>query len=255
MDDLFPTERHQQILTLLQQAGRVNVSDLSQKFGVSEVTIRSDLQSLAAQNLIVRTHGGAVLSSRPPELSLTLRRQKQVVEKERIGAVAAEWVHDGDAVFLDTSSTTLAIAPHLKTRRDLTVLTNSLAMVQTLMVAPHITVVMIGGVLRRDTASFIGADGLGVLSKYNLATGFFGAHGLSFPEGLTDVSIGEAEIKRGVVTLCRQVIAVIDSTKWGRVGPASFARPEEIHTIITDLKAPTGLVERVRSLGTRVIQV
>jgi DeoR family transcriptional regulator of aga operon/DeoR family fructose operon transcriptional repressor len=101
----------------------------------------------------------------------------------------------------------------------------------------------------------MGTDGLAILHKYNLKTGFFGAHGLSFPEGLTDVSAGEAEVKRQVVTLCRQVVALIDATKWGRVGPASFARPEDLHIIVTDALAPVELVEQARSLGTRVLQV
>jgi len=103
--DLYPAERQQHILAHLNRNGRASVSELSQMFGVSEVTIRADLQMLAAQDLIVRTHGGAVLTPRNPVLSLTLRRQQQVAEKERIGATAAELVANGDAVFLDASST------------------------------------------------------------------------------------------------------------------------------------------------------
>jgi DeoR/GlpR family transcriptional regulator of sugar metabolism len=78
---------------------------------------------------------------------------------------------------------------------------------------------------------------------------------LSFPEGLTDVSAGEAEVKREVVAMCRQVIALVDASKWGRVGPASFAHPQDIHTIITDELAPAALVEQARALGTRVLQI
>jgi DeoR/GlpR family transcriptional regulator of sugar metabolism len=118
-----------------------------------------------------------------------------------------------------------------------------------------VAVIVTGGVLRQDTASMMGLEGLAVLRKYNIKTGFFGAHGLSFPEGLTDVSAGEAAVKQAVVALCRQVIAMIDATKWGRVGLASFARPEDIHRIITDQQAPTDLVEQARAFGAQVIQV
>lgn len=253
--DLYPTERQQKIMALLNQDGRVTVAELSQKFAVSEVTIRADLQTLATQELIVRTHGGAVLAARTPELSLTLRRQQQALEKERIAVTAAEQVANGDAIFLDASSTALALARKLIRYRDLTVLTHSLALAQVLLDAPGVTVVVSGGVLQRDTVSLMGIEGLPILRKYNIRIGFFGAHGFSFPEGLTDVSPGEAEVKREVVAICRQVIALIDATKWGRVGPASFARPQDIHLIITNQQAPAGLVEQARATGTRVIQV
>ena len=253
--DLYPAERQQHILAHLNRNGRASVAELSQMLSVSEVTIRADLQALAAGDLIVRTHGGAVLAARAPELSLTLRRQQQVDAKERIGVAAAEFVANGDAVFLDASSTALALAHALRQHRDLTILTHSLVVAQSMLDASGVTVVMTGGTLQRETVSLMGTDGLAILRKYNLKTGFFGAHGLSFPEGLTDVSAGEAEVKRQVVALCRQVVALIDATKWGRVGPASFAHPGELHVIITDKQAPTCLVEQARSMGTLVMQV
>jgi len=254
-DELYPAERQQQILNLLSQNGRASVADLSEELGVSEVTIRMDLQTLAGQNLIIRTHGGAVPAAQAPELSLVLRRQQQNSEKERIGAAAMGLVANGDAIFLDASSTALALATNLRKHRDLTILTHSLMVAQSLVDAPGVTVVMTGGTLQRDTISLLGTDGLAILRKYNIKSGFFGAHGLSFPEGLTDVSAGEAEVKREVVAMCRQVVALIDATKWGRVGPASFASPNQIHTIVTDQAADAALIEQGRRLGTRVLQV
>jgi DeoR/GlpR family transcriptional regulator of sugar metabolism len=253
--DLYPAERQQRIMAIITRNGRASVSELSLMFGVSEVTIRADLQALAAGDLIMRTHGGAMLAPRAPELSLTLRRQQQVDAKDRIGVAAAGLVDNGDAIFLDASSTALALAHALRQRRDLTVLTNSLVVAQSLLDASGVTVVMTGGTLQRETVSLMGTDGLAILRKYNLKAGFFGAHGLSFPEGLTDVSAGEAEVKRQVVALCRQVVALIDATKWGRVGPASFARPEDLQVIVTDTQAPVELVEQARFLGTHVTQV
>ena len=121
LPDLFLEERRQAILKHINQNGRASVAELSQQFGVSEVTIRGDLQALAEQNLVVRTHGGAVpVTSGPAVPSLALRRRQQVSEKERIGAAGAALVANGDAIFLDSSSTTLAIAHRLKNRRDVT---------------------------------------------------------------------------------------------------------------------------------------
>jgi DeoR/GlpR family transcriptional regulator of sugar metabolism len=256
MKELYLEERRQEILRQVQKAGRASVNELSQQFGVSEVTIRADLQALAEYNLLVRTHGGAVPAGRAlPELSLSLRRQQQVSEKNRIGEAGAALVTDGDAIFLDTSSTALAIAQRLKELRHLTIISNSLAIAQEMLDAPGVSVVMPGGQLRRETASLIGADGLEMLRKFNIQKGFFGAHGLSVPEGLTDVSAAEAEVKRPLVAMCRQVIAVLDATKWGRVGLASFAHIEEINTVITDSHAPPAHIEEVRARGIEVIVV
>ena len=251
---MFPEERRIEIMKLIDRDGRVSVADLSEQFSVSEVTIRADLQLLSDQSLILRTHGGAVPSNRTPDLSLTLRRQQQMPQKDAIGAAAAALVDNGDAVFLDTSSTALAMAQHLRQHRDITVITNSLAISQSFLDTPCVTVVMPGGIMQRDTVSLIGTEGLDFLSRFNIQKGFFGAHGIAIPEGLTDVSASEAEVKRRIVAMCRQVIAILDGTKWGRVGLASFARLEDLHCIITDTQAPTDLVDRVRTLGVQVTQ-
>lgn len=252
---LFPEERRLEILKRARQDGRVAVTGLSQEFGVSEVTIRTDLQVLAEQALLVRTHGGAVPAARMQDTSLTLRRQLQVDEKKRIGAAAAARVANGESIFLDTSSTALVMARHLRQHRDLTVFTNSLAVSQVFLDTPGVTVVMPGGTLQRDTVSLIGVDGLEFLRRFNIQKGFFGAHGLSFPEGLTDVSTTEAELKRHVLKMCREVIAILDATKWGRIGMASFARLEDLNRIITDVSAPADLVERAAASGIPIDQV
>jgi DeoR/GlpR family transcriptional regulator of sugar metabolism len=254
--ELYLEERRQQVLRRVWDDGRVSVAQLSQDFGVSEVTIRNDLQALADRKLIVRTHGGAVSADHGlSELALTKRRQQQVQEKDRIGEAGATMIADGDAIILDSSSTALAIAQHLKTHRHLTIVTNSLAVAQEMLDAPGVTVVMSGGRLRRDTASLVGADGLDALRKFNIQKGFFGAHGITPEDGLTDVSADEAEVKRHLAGMCRQVVAVLDSTKWGQVGLASFAPIERVSTVITDSRAPDDLVEQVRALNTEIILV
>lgn len=253
---LFLVERQQEIVRQVNHRGRASVAELAERFGVSEVTIRGDLKSLAARDLILRTHGGAVPADRRlRELSLAHRSRQQVAEKERIGAAGAALVSNGDALVLDGSSTALAVARHLKQHRDLTILTNCLAIAQEMLDAPAVTVVMPGGTLRRETASLIAVHGLAAFEEFNIHRGFFGATGISLPEGLTDVSVGEAEAKRPLVAMCREVVAVLDATKWGRVGVASFAALESVDRVITDLNAPTELVEQVRALGIEIICV
>ena len=249
---LYPEERRSEILNRVSRAGRVSVVDLSREFGVSPVTIRADLAYLDREARIIRTHGGAVSLGQSPELSLSLRRRQNISEKDRIGAFAATLVMNGEAIFLDTSSTALSLARHLKKHHELTVVTNGLAVAQVLLEAPGVNVVIPGGLLQRDTLSLVGTAGLSLLDGYNLQTGFFGAHGFTLREGLTDVSASVAEFKAALRVRCRQVCAIFDHTKWGAVGLASFAAMDQIHQIITDDGAPAELVEQTRKNGIHV---
>jgi DeoR/GlpR family transcriptional regulator of sugar metabolism len=249
----FAEIRRQKVLEHILKDGQASVADLSRQFGVSQVTMRADLQMLASQNLVLRTHGGALPAARNPDISFAIRARRQVEEKERIGAAAANLIKDGDAVFLDTSSTSLAIVRWLKNHRDLTVVTNSLAVAQAMINVPNVVSYMPGGTFQRDTLSLVGTDGLGMLEHFHIHKGFFGAHGISDPEGLTDVSAAEAEVKACLVAMCRQVIAVLDHTKWGRVGLASFARLEDLHIIVTDRPDSPVVEQRAHQLGIDII--
>ncbi|MHB1319404.1 MAG: DeoR/GlpR family DNA-binding transcription regulator [Anaerolineae bacterium] len=250
---VFPEERRQAIVDLVQRHGRVEVADLSQRFDVTGATIRADLQLLADQGALVRTHGGAIpVGAGLYELSLVKRRQQHGTQKARIARAASALIEDGEAVFIDSSSTALAIVEHIRQRRDLTVVTNSLVVAQELLGLPNVTVVMPGGTLHHDTVSLIDAGGLAVLQRYHIAKGFFGAHGLTLADGLTDVSESEAWVKRALVAMCRQVIVVVDATKWGRTGVASFARVQDVHSVITDVDAPIEMVQSVRETGVEV---
>jgi DeoR/GlpR family transcriptional regulator of sugar metabolism len=249
-------ERRQAILDLVNRQGRVAVADLSRRFDVSEVTIRADLQALVDRGAIKRTHGGAIPSGFGlPDLSLVQRRQQRTEQKTRIAEAAADHVADGEAIFLDSSSTVLSILPFIRQRRDLTIITNSLVVAQEMLGLSNITVVMPGGSLHHDTVSLIDPDGLALLSQYHIAKGFFGAHGITVEDGLTDVSEAEARVKRPLVAMCRRVIGLVDATKWGRTGIASFAEIQDVDEVITDRAAPAVMVDVVREVGVEVTLV
>ncbi|MCX7681718.1 MAG: DeoR/GlpR family DNA-binding transcription regulator, partial [Anaerolineae bacterium] len=227
------------MLALLEQEGRVSVAMLSERLGVSQATIRSDLDALAAQALLTRTHGGAIAVSKTGlELSFEVRRRLRTRQKERIAAAAAAMVADGDAILLDASTTALALANQIKGRRELTVLTNGIFIALALLEAPGITVLMPGGFVRRDSVSLVGTEGHDLIGKYNFQKGFFGAKGITLEEGLTDVNEFEVAIKRDMVAHARQVIAIVDSSKWGQVGFVSFASIDQVDCVITDEDAP-----------------
>jgi DeoR/GlpR family transcriptional regulator of sugar metabolism len=251
---LFQQERRERIVALLDQKGRVSVADLSEQFGVSQATIRADLDALAAERLLTRTHGGAVaLDQDRLELSFDFRRRLHSTQKHRIGAAAASMVEDGEAIALDASTTALALATQIKGRRELTVITNGLFIALALLNTPRITVLMPGGFLRPDSASIVGNEGHDFIEQFNFQKGFFGAKGLTLEEGLTDVNSAEVAVKRELAARARQVIAIVDSSKWGRVGFASFASIDQVDCVITDEGAPPDMVAALREAGVDVI--
>jgi DeoR/GlpR family transcriptional regulator of sugar metabolism len=254
---LFLQERLDQIVTLVQERGRVSVADLSDHFGVSAVTIRNDLTSLQQQGLLVRTHGGAVIQSDPnmEPPAFALRKELHRAEKERIGQAAAALIRDGDSVALDASTTAWQIARHLKDRRELTIVTNGLFIALEFLDSPAVTVVMPGGALRTASASLVGDEGACILERYHVQKGFFGAGGFTLEEGLTDTNQYEVKLKQRMVERSKEVIAVVDSSKWGQVTFASLASVEQLDQVIADDAAPAEMVAALRQQGTLVTLV
>ncbi len=239
---------------MLEREGRVSVADLSQRFRLSQTTIRSDLDALAAQGILTRTHGGAITSDRTDQgLSFDARRRLHTAQKKRIGTAAAAMVEDGEAIALDASTTALSLANQIKGRHELTVITNGLFIAMALLDAPGVTVLMPGGFLHRDSVSLIGHEGNEFIKQFNFQKGFFSAKGLTLEEGLTDVTSDEVVIKRDWVAQAKRVIAIVDSSKWGRVGFASYASIDQVDCVITDGDAPPGMVAALRKAGVDVI--
>ena len=253
---LFTQERRQHIAAILEKQQRVTVLELSQQFSVSEVTIRKDLAWLEEHHVAVRTHGGAVLATpTATEMGFEVRERLQQSEKERIGAAAARLIQDGDTISLDASTTSQAVAHFLKEKRELTVVTNGLRIGIELIANPGISVLIPGGMLRQESFSLIGTWGTAILERVHIKTAIVGARGFTFAEGLTDVNSGEIELERTSVEMAKEVIAVIDSSKWQQVAFATFCPLNRITTIITDIQAPQEMVEQVRAAGVEVILV
>jgi DeoR/GlpR family transcriptional regulator of sugar metabolism len=256
-EKLFLQERLDQIVALLEAEGRVSVSDLGERFGVSAVTVRNDLATLEQQGRLLRTYGGAMLkpdlSTEP--LAFALRKDLHQSEKERIGRAAAALVRDGESIALDASTTAWQIARHLKNRQELTVITNGLFVALEFLNSPGVTVVMPGGSLRVASASLVGDQGACILERYHVQKGFFGAGGFTLEEGLTDTNQYEVELKQHMVERSKKVIAVVDSSKWGQVTFAALASVEQLDRVITDDGAPPETVAALRQRGVEVTLV
>lgn len=251
---LFLEERLDRILAMLHEHGRVSVAGLSRRFAVSAVTIRNDLTTLEQQGLLVRTHGGAMLRPNAGgELpAFALRKELHLAEKERIGRAAAALVRDGESIALDASTTAWQIARHLKDRRELTIITNGLFIALEFVDSPGVNVVMPGGSLRAASASLVGDHGACILERYHVQKGFFGAGGFSLEEGLTDTDQYEVELKRRMVERSKEVIAVVDSSKWGQVTFAPLTLVAQLDRVFTDTAAPAEMVAALRALGIQV---
>jgi DeoR/GlpR family transcriptional regulator of sugar metabolism len=254
--DVFAHERREHIVRMIEEHSRARVSSLADQFGVSAVTIRKDLAVLEAAHRVVRTHGGAVaIDQSRPEVAFELRERLQTDEKELIGAAAAQLVHDGESIVMDASTTALAVARHLKARggwSQLTVITNGLRIASELAGYPGIIVLMLGGRVRWEALSVVGQLGDGLFSRINVQTAFLGAAGFTPESGLADATDEEAQIKRSMVAAARQVIAIVDHTKWERAAFATFCSIDRIDLVITDQGAPATMVEALRTSGIEV---
>jgi DeoR/GlpR family transcriptional regulator of sugar metabolism len=258
-DDVFAAERQDRIARLVEEHGRARVTDLAGRFGVSSVTIRKDLMALESAQRLVRAHGGAIAIDRSrPELSFDIRERLQAEEKVRIGAAGAALVQDGESIVMDASTTALSVARQLKTRggwSQLTIITNGLRLAAELAGHPGITVLMLGGRVRWEAFSVVGQLGDGLFDRINVQKAFLGAAGFTLESGLADATDEEAQIKRSMVGAAREVIAIVDHTKWGRAAFATFCPTAEIDIVLTDADAPAGMVDglRSRSIDVRLV--
>lgn len=232
---MLSEERRRKIVDLVRVKHQVTVADLCQRCQVSAGTIRQDLSVLDQRGLLQRTHGGAVsLNRRGFE---PLADEKQILhqqEKQVIASLALTLIHDGDTLVLDTGTTTLALARLLSARRQLTVVTNDLAIALELEAQTDITVILTGGLLRRQFHCTIGPAALASLADLRVDHAFLAANGVSQEDGLTTPNLDMADLKRAFLTISREAHLLCDSSKSGRTSFVRYASLNEIHTLITD---------------------
>ncbi len=251
---LTQDERKQKVLRFLESRDFLSVSQLSKDFGVSQVTVRSDLAELAARGLVARIRGGVrALQHGQSEVAFDLRLRIEARRKKAIARAAAALIEEGEAVALDSSTTAYYLALELHAKHDLVVVTNGLLIAAALADAPGISVLVTGGMLRLSAMSLVGDLGGDVLRTTRINRGFFGARGLSLERGLMDLNPDEVRTKHAMAQACEQVYGMVDGTKWHRSALLSFASVDALHGIVTDASAPPAEVEAWRREGVEVV--
>jgi DeoR family transcriptional regulator of aga operon len=257
-DGEVPAEvRRQQILSLIKGREFVRVADLSTHFGVSDVTVRSDLDILAELGQIRRVRGGAMPDVRPNlERPFEETQATHSREKEAIGRVAANLVTSGQTIILDVGTTTTAVARALIAREnlhDVVIFTPSLNIAFELEPAiPRFTVILTGGTLRPMQHSLIDPLGGLLLERITAHIAFLGCNGIEHVGGVTNINLPETEIKRRMLRASRRIV-VADSSKVGQIEVAYLCDVEDIHALITDAGADSGELAALRERNVEVL--
>ncbi|MFF1449224.1 DeoR/GlpR family DNA-binding transcription regulator [Streptomyces sp. NPDC058274] len=260
--NLLAEQRRALILDEVRRRGGVRVNELTRKLGVSDMTVRRDLDALSRQGVVEKVHGGAVpvVEASTHEPGFEAKSGLELSAKEDIARAAAELVAPGTAIALSGGTTTYALAHQLLDVPDLTVVTNSVRVADVFHSAQRVagqrqgaaTVVLTGGV-RTPSDSLVGPVADQAIAALHFDVLFLGVHGISVEAGLSTPNLAEAETNRRLVQSARRVIVVADHTKWGTVGLSSFAALDQVDTLVTDAGLPTEARTEISEHLTRLV--
>ncbi|HEV7906672.1 MAG TPA: DeoR/GlpR family DNA-binding transcription regulator [Pseudonocardiaceae bacterium] len=238
---MLARQRQAVILEEVRRSGAVRVSDLVVRLGVSDMTVRRDLDVLAGRGLVEKVYGGAtsVVGRSTDEPGFEVKSVRQLPEKEAIAAQAASLVRPGTAIGLSAGTTTWTLARFLDDVPDLTVVTNSIRVADVLQQSGRTdrTVVLTGGV-RTPSDALVGPVAVQALRSLHLDVVFLGVHGMTERSGFTTPNLNESETDRALVDAAGRVVVVADHTKWGTVGISTIADLDEADVLVTDEGLP-----------------
>jgi DeoR family transcriptional regulator of aga operon len=255
-------ERWNQLLLLLGQRGRVSVAEAAEALDVSAATVRRDFDELARQQMLTRTHGGAVAHNVSYDLPLRYKTARHAPEKMRIGAAAAKLVRLGATIALNGGTTTSEVARAVALRSDLhdpegrvTVVTNALNIASELVVRPHIKTVVVGGVARSRSYELIGPFAAATLQEVHVDVAILGVDGVDPVAGASAQHEGEAVINRTMAERAGRVVIVADSSKLGRRAFARICPVSRIDVLITDDDAGDEVTGAFKDAGVEIVCV
>jgi DeoR/GlpR family transcriptional regulator of sugar metabolism len=232
---MFIEERHRKILEIIRQAGRVEVTELSKLFVISEDSIRRDLRLMEKQGLINRTYGGAVLPTQEEEcVPFSERKCIHSNEKKKIGLLASSFIQNNDTILLDGSSTVSALLPFLQSFNGITILTNSVGMANDIVTMKYSgKLIMVGGVVQSD-GSTASAESFDMLRQLHVNKVFVGVGSISPDGGIWGLTLEEASLKKAMIAAGKQVFLLASSSKFGYKSLAYAGPVKPEYVIISD---------------------
>jgi DeoR family transcriptional regulator, aga operon transcriptional repressor len=256
-NNLLVEERRRHIRELVAERGRITVAELVAMFDISQVTVRSDLNALAEIGAVVRTRGGALAQRADEDLPIGVKQTLRRAEKMRIAEAAVQLIGEGQTIVLDSGTTTAEIAKQIRGLKlqSVNVITNALNIAVLLAGAPHVTLIMLGGVLRPSSYSLGGPQAEAALQGLHADILFLGFDGLDPEIGVMTPHLLEARLNSRMLEIARSVVAVGDSSKLGRRSLSVIAKIEQVDRIITDAGAAPETVEALRARGAQVVLV
>lgn len=246
---MLTEERRALILRKINENQFVQVTDLADKFGVTQVTIRRDLDTLHEDGLCIRKHGGAI-SNKPGvmlEMPYNIKRHEMVAEKHRIAKYAIDLINDGETFILDSGSTIYALALLLKTKVRITVTTNDLMIAVKLAENPKINLICTGGMVRASVYSLEGSLTETVIHNMRVDKTFLGADAIFQDGTVSNVNMQEVNIKRAMIKASDQTILLADSSKFSKKGFYKICDLKDIDILITDKGISEEVLEMIQS--------
>ena len=248
-------ERRTLLLNELKNKGKVSVVELSKAFGVTEVSIRKDLEELENRKLLIRVKGGAVSLHTDSQHDDMLISEKSLIhpkEKRRLGAFAASLVQDGESLIIDSGTTMMQVAKYLDPAQRLTIITNALDIAISLYKKDNYQVIVLGGNMRNVSFSTVGMVAEANLKNFYADKLFLGVDSISIRDGISTPDIEEASLNQAMLSCAREVIAVFDSSKVNRRSFAHIAMLDRVDTIVTDNHIPDDLREYIQMKGIKL---
>lgn len=259
-ESLYPARRRSELLDYLKDRGQASISELAAEFGVSDDTVRRDVDALAQKGAVDRTHGGVMIAEEdhPSEIvPFTRRIDAQAAAKDEIARVAASFIEEGQSVIIYGGTTTLALARHLASKRGITVVTNNLVLPQELYSRGVREIYILGGSYRRRSQVSIGpvvlSDGSGQPRAIHANWAIIGVGGVSSAGTVWTSSLPEAGMMREMMDCADHTLLLADSTKFGRTEFAEVADLSTGTTLITEKRPEEGLLDRAAEVGARII--
>lgn len=249
---MLVAERHREIVSIVDKENSVRVTELAKRFGVTEETIRRDLEKLEAQGKLLRSHGGAV-SVRHIEVETPFSERKiaQAEEKAAIAREAVKRIHEGDVILLDASTTAWQIA-QLLPDMSLTVLTNAIKVAVELSNHMHVRVISTGGTLSSRSLSYVGPLAERSLEMYHANKVFFSCKGVDLTAGISDSNEWQALLKKRMLDIAQERYLLVDHTKFGVKALTVFGQLSQVNEVITDSKTSEETVNKLKDLGLSV---